>query len=674
MKAALIIAKNVVQIVSPCCFVLLTICAADGAYLGTNRQLFVDDAMVSGSMNVDFTLHQPEKYSVGGETAPVLVADQPWEDMVTNYGTTVYDEQDQVYKMWYRATYNSTNYICYATSTNGINWAKPNLGLTSFGGSTNNNIVSGFASFYTDGFAVYKDLAETDPAKRYKLFTSRLNGSRTIAAMTSPDGYSWSGPVNTTFPVTGDVVSMYYDEGLGKYVGLTKAYVDGKRSRQVTYSDDFVTWTAPVTVLAPDAQDPATAHLYTQAAFMYEGMRIGYVSMYDTETEKLDTQLVTSRDGLTWERYRERETFLANGELGDCDSAITAACSSGLIVKDDQILIYYTGRNVDHSGTIIDGGEEQGGICLATLRKDGFTSADADSSGGSLTTTQFRLTGLNLSINAVTNGYGNVQAELLDAAGQVIAGYGAADSNSFSGDSLDAGVTWSGKLIDRSLLGQKVSLRFQLTDASLYSFGFRDQSAYVAAFDADAEGWTGDNVVWVASGGQDGAGYLQAAASNNAPCLAPPEDSFLYGDVAANLGGDEITVSYYLKNISGGGPVSLLMSADTDGDGNADTTWQWTPDDPAAPTDWTQYEWTVDTLAADGEVLSEWVRVSGDGSWADSWQNVCDWSFWSHDETGMTNVNGIDMLVATAVPEPGMFILLGSALVGLLTHAWRNRK
>ncbi len=381
--------------------------------------------------------------------------------------------------------------------------------------------------------------------------------------------------------------------------------------------------------------------------------------------------MATSRDGVTWERYRERTAFLPNGKVGDFDSAITIADSSGLIVNDDQILIYYSGRNMDHAGNVVGGGNPQGGIGLATLRRDGFVSADADAGGGTLTTTPFRLCGLNLSINAVTAGGGNVRTELLDSAGQVIAGYRLADSSAFSGDSLDAGVTWSGGLIDESLIGQKVSLRFHLTDASLYSFGFRDTAAYVSAFDDDAEGWTGTNTAWVASGGQDGGGYFQGTRDNYGPYLTPPDESPLYGDVAANLGGNELTVSYYLKNLSsGGGPVALLMFADTDGDGVNDTIWQWTPDDPAVPTDWTQYEWTVDTTAADDDLPDGWSRHSGTGSWVDSWKNVSYWNFWSHDAMGTTNVNGVDMLVAAAVPEPSAAVLLliaaltGAAVVG----------
>ncbi len=339
------------------CLTLLLAGAAWGAEnIGLNRQLFVDDAIIAGKTNVNFTLHQPTKHTVGGMPTPVIVADKPWETgSIALYGTTVYDEQDKQYKMWYRA-FGDTCYICYATSTDGVAWTKPNLGLTTFQGSTANNIVAGFSDFYTDGFGVYKDLADPDPARRYKMFTYYSKGTikDRFATLTSADGLSWNLlGVSATTQTTGDVVSLYFDTGLNKYVGLTKKYISGKRSRQITYSDNFSTWTAPATILTPDAQDPATAHLYSHVAYMYEGMRIGYVSVFDTATQRIDSQLVSSRDGLAWNRYRQRTPFIPNGAPGTFDAGTVIAGGSGLIVDDEKISIYYTGWNVDHNGAVV---------------------------------------------------------------------------------------------------------------------------------------------------------------------------------------------------------------------------------------------------------------------------------------------------------------------------------
>ncbi len=485
--------------------------------IGNHHQLFVDNAMVGHKSNVNFTLHQPAKHKVGGVTTPVLGADQPWEDNVAIYGTTIYDEQEKTYKMWYR-TIDDTCYIAYATSPDGVNWTKPDLNLATHNGTTDNNICGGFASFYTDGFGVIKDLNDPDPKRRYKMLTYHDNDQ--FAAMVSPDGVDWSGPINPMAHQTGDVLSLYYDEGLGKYVGLTKRYINGKRSRLVTYSDDFVNWTSPAIIMTPDGLDPATGHIYSHVGYEYEGMRIGYISVYDTATELMDTQLVYSRDGLTWQRYRERESFLPLGAVGDFDSGMIIADSSGLIVDDTKISIYYSGWNTDHNGNPIGGGEAISGIGLAELRKDGFVSVDAGPDGGTLTTAPFVLPNVQLMINAVTTAGGSIRAELLDADGEIIAGYELSASSSFGGDSLGAQLHWSNKVILESLIGETVCLKLYVEDASLYSFWFAapltpgDANGDGTIDDADATllatNWLASDVGW-AEGDFNGDGRVDDA-------------------------------------------------------------------------------------------------------------------------------------------------------------------
>ncbi|MCL2813503.1 MAG: hypothetical protein FWD23_02765 [Oscillospiraceae bacterium] len=68
----------------------------------------------------------------GGETGlkrygaePVLVPEQPWENMSVMNPCVLWDGQKAIYRMWYSAgeTYEP-NVICHATSPNGINWTK----------------------------------------------------------------------------------------------------------------------------------------------------------------------------------------------------------------------------------------------------------------------------------------------------------------------------------------------------------------------------------------------------------------------------------------------------------------------------------------------------------------------------------------------------------------------
>ena len=114
---------------------------------------------------------------------------RPWESP-----TVIWDDQDRVFKAWYSGSDVTTDrwwVTGYATSPDGLTWDKPQLGLHEYRGSTANNIV-------VNGYGpVLKDLAEPDPAKRYKMIkrgpTPREVATKLGArANYSPDGIHWT--------------------------------------------------------------------------------------------------------------------------------------------------------------------------------------------------------------------------------------------------------------------------------------------------------------------------------------------------------------------------------------------------------------------------------------------------------------------------------------------------
>ena len=77
-------------------------------------------------------------------TEPLLKADRPWEDYsIGCCGVLKIGDQ---WHLWYVAFdhgYKTDNdcYLCYARSNDGINWEKPSLGIYTYKGSTDNNIL-----------------------------------------------------------------------------------------------------------------------------------------------------------------------------------------------------------------------------------------------------------------------------------------------------------------------------------------------------------------------------------------------------------------------------------------------------------------------------------------------------------------------------------------------------
>ena len=107
-----------------------------------------------------------------------LKADCPWETRLDGFSIL---REGPLLKCWYsvhvpkqkeeflfqngRAIETGGTAMCYAESTNGFHWTKPNLGVFSFNGSKENNIVS-YANFIASVFHDEHGL----PEERYKSF------------------------------------------------------------------------------------------------------------------------------------------------------------------------------------------------------------------------------------------------------------------------------------------------------------------------------------------------------------------------------------------------------------------------------------------------------------------------------------------------------------------------
>jgi hypothetical protein len=113
--------------------------------VGSRRELFVDDLLIEGlEGKAALRLHHPQPQEVA------IVHDAPWEGSGSGYHS-VFQDGDK-YRMYYKAWHLAVSpgkvktdthplFCCYAESSDGIRWTKPDLGLHDFGGSKANNIV-----------------------------------------------------------------------------------------------------------------------------------------------------------------------------------------------------------------------------------------------------------------------------------------------------------------------------------------------------------------------------------------------------------------------------------------------------------------------------------------------------------------------------------------------------
>ena len=181
-------------------------------------------------------------------------------------------------------------------------------------------------------------------------------------------------------------------------------------------------------------------------------------------TAIFEIQLACSRDLKTWKRLGDRQPFLGPSRIGT--GAYDTHCLQNgdhPLVRGDELWFYYSGMK--SYAQISDEYPDQGAVCLAILRRDGFISLDAQEAEGVLVTDPFVFEGSELFVNCDGHHQGGLTVEVLDADGADVL----AKSAPVIGDQLRAQLQWDeGDLA--SLKNQKVRLRFVVQNASFYSY------------------------------------------------------------------------------------------------------------------------------------------------------------------------------------------------------------
>ncbi|NLC67840.1 MAG: hypothetical protein GX754_03425 [Clostridiaceae bacterium] len=115
-------------------------------------------------------------------------------------------------------------------------------------------------------------------------------------------------------------------------------------------SDDFLNWTIPELVIAPDELD--TPRFYGITTCIYQGMYIGLLQVLNSsgnkrymgnirngEGDTIDVQLAFSRDGIRWERLANRPNFIPRGYIGSYDGGMILGSNIPIIEYGDDFAV-----------------------------------------------------------------------------------------------------------------------------------------------------------------------------------------------------------------------------------------------------------------------------------------------------------------------------------------------
>jgi hypothetical protein len=480
--------------------------------VGSRKRLFVDQRYFDRSDGIHIRMNPPYQ-----SPEPVLVADKPWEAQGIGGYNTVIREGDGRFKLWYAAQMKSglpqegAVRLCYAESRDGITWHKPDLGLVTFQGSTANNIVAPLDERQSmQGATVYID-DRSPPDARYRLWTKYQPSDREVEsgvqpglwAMHSHDGLHWTYDDNQPSPPDQmcDTQNVFFwDDRISQYVGYTRVHETqrrdeaaemqhGKRYRSVgrITSIDFKTWSQPTRIILegdaldlsapvpPGSADRPQMDFYTNAVYKDPEADDAYFMMpaayhhweADDSPASMDVQLLTSRDGIVWNRVGNREPFLRRG-LDDSPTGGMVMANVWPVHTDRETWIYYSGRGNKHNAAARDGSNT--GLFRATMRRDGFVSADAQLAGGEFVTPPLTFSGSELELNVDCGAGGWLRVEIQDQEGTAIEGYALKDCDTTTANAIKTRVSWRGG--NRITVDGPIRLRMVIRSTKLYSFRF----------------------------------------------------------------------------------------------------------------------------------------------------------------------------------------------------------
>ena len=457
--------------------------------IGSRKQLFVDDYLLESFRDTTRVLNPSEKSDLN----PVLRADKPWEGREVRVDAVIYEEQEKLFRMWY----SSDAGPCLATSKDGVHWKKPVLGLVEYKGSKQNNILppEQVKTYF------FKDLHETDPAKRYKGLERHGSLSTTMHfdLYYSPDGFHWTpfskNPVIDTSPRRGrwgPTVFMGWDPIRKVYAvynenSLHRWSPAGRRLIGRAESPDMIHWSEAETVIVPDAQDPVDMDFYCMPTMAYEDLYVGLLWTFRTTRTTIVPQIVFSRDGIHYNRSY-REPFIARGAKGMFDAAVVYPITP--IVHGDRVLHYYTGGNYRDNTTMRALGDKtMFAVGLAVSPRDRFVSFEgirfSDEAGrkpySEVVTRSFSFTGKQLHLNLQANLYTGagvsgpcgMWVEIMDTTNHAIPGFSMREFDPVHRGGLDQVVSWKGRSDLSELAGRPIKLRFHFRNASFYAFQFK---------------------------------------------------------------------------------------------------------------------------------------------------------------------------------------------------------
>ncbi|MGH9396495.1 MAG: hypothetical protein ACRD18_06550 [Terriglobia bacterium] len=481
---------------------------SDSTESGAHTVLLVDD---HGILYRPGTRRVPHSLTRYPDNPVIKSREKPWEVEI-GWNSVYHNPLTGKYQLWYQAYSGSLArnkrkrcVVCYAESKDGIRWVKPSLGLYSYNGIRETNIVltgNGGHSVNYDCSVVF-DPRDPEAGRRYKMayFDWSHDGGQELPGLSvafSPDGIHWKKNPNApllrasygtqgdplpyrdqhgpwTVPLTmSDAIDAIYDPPRGQFAIYGKMWTDGPDGRMYwkhgmghTESKDFIHWSRPQLLLTPDEFDPPWVEFHHSPVFYYNDCYFALLQILHRAVGGgvINVELAISRNGLEWKRPFREHFFLARSGGLKFDSGSLFINPMPVLLEDD-FHFYYAGYSQGATS-----GNDYGmlsGIGLATMRRDRFAGLRPIERIGQITLKPLSFANLrSITINADAS-VGSVLPEILDAEGYRIHELAEKDAIPVTGDSLRHPLRWRRRNISEMAPGNYI-LRLHLKNAEVFA-------------------------------------------------------------------------------------------------------------------------------------------------------------------------------------------------------------
>jgi hypothetical protein len=425
---------------------------------------------------------------------PVLAIGQPGDpDHPRAYFLGTVLEVEGEYRMWYTGYDKDRNrQVCYAVSKDGLTWTKPKLGLVTYNGNRDNNLVAldGDHTMHAAVALVLHDPDDPDPKRRYKMLREHAvpGVSWQIFAAVSPDGVNWTSaaggrPINPNHQIepSGFIrhKGVYYLNGHSNVIRhpLPGAH---KRTMQTFASYDFETWTGSSHMsfrrdnIPPRPPTDFEGHrgpqVHLGAALWDRGnVVLGFYGMYDNPTNDrrtvvCDIGLIVSHNAVNF--HEPVPDFKIVPSLEEADRAEPRLTQGQAFLNIGDRTFHYYGiwTEVNRDGPT--------GVRVASWARDrlGYYATNGAVSEPHCISAPLKLPRADARVYLNATGLSadtRLEVEILDEQFRPLPGFAATDCVPFESEAgLRLPVTWRGKTNLSGLQGPvRVRVNFSGRDA-----------------------------------------------------------------------------------------------------------------------------------------------------------------------------------------------------------------